>query len=195
MRVQAKRLDVAVLEYSHLDHIIGKTAVRQVDRLVDDATTRNLYPMYCFYNYWNTASGVRWPCGTFAQKTELWGVAVADAKFVRQRIDRGQKKLSEISQVSMPLMCLACCRGHADDRANPTLPHRARGIAAVLRRDPDDVPPLVPHPPWYATHQASKQSLDLPTGVADLDGVLVVEERPGLYEEDERRQPSKKRRV
>ena len=183
MRVQAKRLDLAKLEYSHLDHIIGKTQSRQVDKLIEDANVHDLYPMYCFYNHWNRASSISWPCGTFAQRTELWGASVADAQDIQYCVNNGQKKLSEITKISMPLMCLACCRGHADDPSNPTLPHRARGIAVRLRGNPNDVPRLVPQLPVYATRQANIHPEDLPSNLANLDGILIVEERPVVYGE------------
>jgi len=189
MRVQAKRLDVPALEYSHLDHTIGKSGILQVDRLIADAAQRNLYAMYCFYNYWSPSDALPlWPCGTFAKREELWGASVADAEIVRDRIRTKSKKLGDIGPVSFPLMCLACCRGHAGGASDAPLPHRARGIAGVLSRR-RDVPPLVPHPPWYATQAQSGKNLDLPAGVADLDGILIVEERPAIYEERQSREP------
>ena len=182
MRVQAKRLDIPKLQYSRLDHTIGKTGKLQVERLIADATERTLYPMYCFYNFWSEVNAnPPWRCGTFAPQTELWGATVADAVVIREKVAQKARKLDDIGPTMMPLMCLACCRGHA--RTNrPTLPHRARGIAFVLTGDTDLVPELVPQPPWYVAHALNQQTSNLPTGVLNLDGILVVEENPNGYE-------------
>jgi hypothetical protein len=180
MRVQAKRLDIDSLEYKHLDHTIGKTGVLQVDRLIADASSRDLYPMYCFYNYWQTGKyNSKWPCGTFAQKHELWGASIADAHAIQKKVNSRSKKLQDIEPISFPLMCLACCRGHAGTH-RPTLPWRARGIARVLSGNPDLA--LVPKLPPYIIQNADTQTLDVPQAPLDLDGILVVEENPNVYE-------------
>lgn len=186
MRVQAKRLEVATLEYASLDRTIGKSTVRQVDRLIADARERCLYPMYCFYNYWPDGTSVDWRCGTFSQNNELWGASIADAVRMKEKVDANSKNLADIAPVSMPLMCLACCRGHADS-SNPTLPIRARSIAGALTGTPDIIPDLVPHPPWYVAQlRQNSRSLDLPAGLLDLDGILIVEENPDVYEGERR---------
>lgn len=187
MRVQAKRLDIPRLEYIHLDHTIGKTSVLQVDKLIESAKTNDLYALYCFYNYWNTPTQFPWPCGTFMPKDELWGAAIADAQKVKAKIDNKQKSLADVLPISMPLSCLACCHGNADDLSNSTLPHRARGIALALNRvgATANVPRLVPSLPWYATPNANINLPDPPVSLADLDGILIVEERSPNYDRQE----------
>jgi hypothetical protein len=182
MRVQAKRLDCASLAYEYLDHKIGKTGVLQVDRLIADALSRNLYAMYCFYNYWDRGNYIpEWPCGTFGPRLELWGASIADAIKVQQKIGANSKELSDIEPISMPLLCLACCRGHSDD-PSATLPHRARGIALRLSGTSNIVPQLVDRLPGYVT-QDSLAQVDIQGPTRDLDGILVIEERLNVYGE------------
>jgi hypothetical protein len=183
MRVQAKRINIDKLEYEHLDYTIGKSSDLQVDRLISDAKSRDLYPMYCFYNYWPSRYSSRWPCGTFAQKTELWGASISDAVKIQDKVKSKAKRLQDIEPISFPLMCLACCKGHADTRRRPTLPHRARGIARILSDNPNLVPALKPNLPAYITQGTNAQVLDAPAAVLDLDGILIVEENPNIYGE------------
>src|ERR1041384_2843347 len=55
MRVQAKRMSRKGLGYDGLDRNAGKTGIKQIDLLIQDAAAQNppLYPMYCFYNHWD----------------------------------------------------------------------------------------------------------------------------------------------
>ncbi|MEW6734621.1 MAG: DUF6615 family protein [Acidobacteriota bacterium] len=182
MRVQAKRLDIDSLEYKHLDHLIGKTGVLQINRLISDANSRNLYSMYCFYNYWPAGKyNADWPCGTFAETPDLWGASISDTHKIQIKVNSNLKKLKDIEPISMPLICLACCRGHADSK-RPTLPHRARGIALKLNGNTNLVPPIVPHLPSYITQSVDPPVLDVQSPL-DLDGILIIEENPNVYRE------------
>lgn len=186
MRVQANKLKEESLEYEHLDHVTKKTKRRQVDNLIDKAAahTPQLYPLYCFYNHWRKPEvSPRWRCGSFNNEKPLWGATVADAERVRQALNDGIKGFDAISEISMPLICLACCRVLASDRER-TLPHRARGIAEALNQG-RDVPPISDHPPHYVPQlqTQSPSNLDIPQALADLDGILIIEARPDVYDE------------
>ena len=50
MRIQAKRLYLDSMRYMAMRPPHGPT---QASKLIQDALTHNLYPLYCFYNYYN----------------------------------------------------------------------------------------------------------------------------------------------
>jgi len=185
MRVQAKKLDIDTLAYKHLDHRIGSSNELQVDRLIQDAGSRGLFPMYSFYNYWDADAGPNtWRCQTFERRPALWGNSVAAAEVVQKLVMSGTKSAFDVAESALPITCLACCRGHAgiDD---PTLPYRARGVAMYLGTS--KVPPLVSKLPHYVASAASRPVENAPGGQLDLDGILVIRERSGPYDEDTRR--------
>lgn len=182
MRIQAKKLDPGTLEYSHLDYSIKRTKEYQVDRLLDDANTRGLTPLYCLYNYWRDGSvNLPWRCATFAKKLELLGVSVADAVTVRDLVYAGRKRLTDLGNRFFPLNCLTCCRGHTR-RGGPGdgLPFRARGISVLLRGAEEGISPILTHPPQYVMAAIEGVPvLEPPT--PDLDGILIVQENPEVY--------------
>ena len=180
MRVQAKRLDSKKLEYSHLDHKVGKQKKLQVDKLIEKAKKRKVYPMYCFYNYSsdNTVFA-NWNCKSFASRQELWGVSIADAEKIRRKVKAHEKKIAQISPISMPLMCLACCKGHLKEGENQTLPHRARGIALNLADNNEELVPNITNSLPFDIPHNSEHTFDVPE---DLGGILIIEEQPDLYE-------------
>lgn len=183
MRVQAKKLDREHLEYAHLDHHVLSSGQLQVDLLLKDAQERNLYAMYCFYNYWpDEKHEPNWRCKTFARRPELWGSSVADAHVIQNHVHQDSKTLQDIGKSCMPLMCLACCTGHAGPDAS--LPHRARSIASVLSPNhAQAVPPIIQHLPPYVIQVANGLTPDNQASVLNLDGILIVQENPD-YEGD-----------
>lgn len=205
MRVQAKKLKDG--RYDNLARCVGKTKVRQIDQLLKatrEAEKKGIfvYPMYCFYNHWDSTSfpTLDWPCKTFKESDEAWGATVADAYEIKQLIDTKMTDLLSVGSISRPLRCLACCVGKKPlSPTSPlTLPYRAQSIAIMLRerwskkqeplrgrgRKPTilPVPTVTKNPPSYVLSilDSEKEDEELISGdygnhLSRLKGVIVCD--------------------
>jgi len=178
MRVQAKKLDSRTLTYKSLPHRLKNSQRKQVNLLINDAKKRGLYPLYCFYNYWNNRSAdPTWRCGTFAPRRELWGCTISDAVSVRRKINSNAIGLSDIGPVSMPLMCLVCCNGFFGPGAS--LPQKVRGIAQQLSGRNQGIAELRVNPPDYVYRIIEREkslSSDFPEFPISIDGILIIKD-------------------
>ena|GEM_PF-7046053 len=115
MLVQAKILNGSGTEYDELDRKIGKTAEKQIDRLLSTAIAYGWPAIYAFYNHSNHASPFPPSCKTFADAyvvlPESWGISFADAYSVKQKLHAkrsSDKSLVTHAGLSLPLHCLLC---------------------------------------------------------------------------------------
>jgi hypothetical protein len=192
MRVQAKRINCKSRCYPKLNKFSGSSKDKQVDRLITDAEKWGLYPIYCFYNYWDT-SVVEVPsnCRSFPPIDEHYGCTVSDAYFVRSRINLSKSAISDFLSGSFPWMCLVCCKS-----VFASLPYKTRAFVEDLLRetltitdgtiddDIPEVPPVREEPPEYIQNLVRSHG-DLPEEInaeefgfsPTLNGVLLIGER------------------
>jgi hypothetical protein len=104
--VQAKLLDDKDDSYSHVDRFIGKTGVRQIDRLLSTAAKRNVPAIYAFYNHLDDVNRVpKDHCRSFLEP-ESWGCSIALASAVRATLPL--KTFEALKECSRPLPCILC---------------------------------------------------------------------------------------
>jgi Family of unknown function (DUF6615) len=190
-RVQAKKLSTRRLVYEKLDYKPVRSRKRQIDQLIDDAQSRRLYPLYCFYNYWDTSvMPATSYCGSFPPQDEHFGCTVADAYAVRDRVS--DPTLCGLLPLSLPWMCLVCCRGFSVE--DKRLPARAYAVArdglrSRALRTKDKAPPVaepIDRPPQYVARlleqrddmidELTAEQFGLP---AELRGLLVIADHEG----------------
>lgn len=135
IRVQAKKLDGRNCRYSSLGHRVGSNGRLQIEILLAEAHRLHLFPMYCFYNYWDTAQRITWNCRSYDESNVLFACAVADARAVKAVFDQGDIRLAKMSSISLPRNCLVCCPFAAHN--GPSLPRTVQGIARRLTALPD----------------------------------------------------------
>lgn len=123
LRVQAKRIEFRNNNYPGL-HKNAPNGTKQVDLLIGDAIRNNLYPMYCFYNYWKSGPN-HWQCSGRPPRRELLGCTIADATKVKRFIDNNTITAGSISNIWHPLHCIVCCD---ESSMSLSLPHRARNF-------------------------------------------------------------------
>lgn len=114
MLVQAKALDLNDIEYPEIKRFIGKTSIRQIDRLIATAASLGWPPLYAFYNHLDDCSRIPNTCGTIemarlAPAAETWGVSIADAYQVRAALI--DQSFDTHCLHSKPLHCLLCSMG------------------------------------------------------------------------------------
>ncbi|HEY3864561.1 MAG TPA: DUF6615 family protein [Solirubrobacteraceae bacterium] len=189
MRVQAKKLYADSRRYAALAHTIGKTKKRQVDVLISQAKKDKLFPMYCFYNFWDIAAhplkNVSFNCGTFPPSEHRLGCTLASAEEVKLlAIDQGKDDLATVGRISFPWICLVCCptgtaTGHdLASRIKASLEvQQGPPLRVDGRRRTRLTPKLVDEPPRYvhAAIDGDSHADDLPQGVA---GVVVFKDVP-----------------
>ncbi len=191
MRVQAKRLDPVSCKYEELDHTVPRRRQKQVNLLLKDARSHNLYPVYCFYNYWDKlATPPKWRCRSYAPHWDLFGCSVCDARIVKTFIGKGVKGVSDIGSESFPWMCLVCCTGFSGEKAG--IAERAHGVARAMSLATTggdakvaatvDIPDLLDVEklpdyvlPLLASDRGTDRVMEAPEG-RFLDGVLVLQE-------------------
>jgi hypothetical protein len=106
MLVQAKLLDDQDKNYSHLNRMIGSSGIRQMDRLIETASTR-LIPtpaIFVFYNHLSKLDTLPNNCELFSCE-ECWGCSIALAETVRAS---NTKKFEKLKNHSKPWICLFC---------------------------------------------------------------------------------------
>jgi len=185
MRVQAKKIDTGTLKYTGLYHTVRKGRRKQINLLLRDARRRRLYPLYCFYSYWDTRKvDLPWSCCSFPPQEELCGCTIADAYAVRQKMRMRAITVKDLSSIWLPWVCLVCCNGYGLTEG-ASLPERARNLVQQISDSPYVVPEIgsAPHyvlrlqeqrPESY--HSFRPEQLDF---LGDVDGILVVKERGG----------------
>lgn len=104
--VQAKVLDNKDQLYAHIDRKIGKTSVRQIDRLRETAGRRGVSALYAFYN--NLSAPNRVPVGVCScfNCLKCWGASVAPLHAVLALLP--DKSFDSLKEVSFPWVCLVC---------------------------------------------------------------------------------------
>ncbi len=128
MRVQAKKLYPS-RRYEALGDHVGNSKKLQIDVLLKQSKEDNLYPMYCFYNFWDVAAyplaSVPFNCGTFMPREHLMGCMLASAANIKRlAVKLGKDDLATVAQCSFPWLCLVCCpsaRHMGDDLASSVL--------------------------------------------------------------------------
>jgi hypothetical protein len=102
MLIQAKVLNDIDAEYNHIDRKIGNSDVRQIDRLIETASKRNVPALYAFYNH--LSDKTRLPPSV--KCPECWGIAIAPAEDVRRLLpDKTFDTLKTISTSWCNLVC------------------------------------------------------------------------------------------
>jgi hypothetical protein len=193
MRVQAKRLYPSG-RYEALDDLVGKSKTKlQADLLLTEAKADNLFPMYCFYNFWdvtkNPVANAAFNCQTFPRSEHLLGCTLAPAADVKlQALDQGKKDFASVGPLSFPWVCLVCCPGSTGRGSD--LSSRVKASIEIQmgqdappapsqrgRRRRRVVPALVDDPPQYvrAALDGTVADQGLPQGVA---GVVVFRDIP-----------------
>lgn len=113
MLVQAKLLDVQDIEYPEITRKIGKTTVRQIDRLIDTANRFRWPALYAFYNHIGNTARIPNNCKSIPNCAttlpESWGISVADAWCVRSKLN--DQTFDTHCLHSVPLHCLLCSGG------------------------------------------------------------------------------------
>lgn len=183
MRVQAKKIDSGTLKYTGLYHTVRKGRRKQINLLLRDAKKRKLFPLYCFYSFWDKEiADLPWSCCSFPPLEELCGCTVADAYAVRAKMKSQTVSVKDLASIWFPWICLVCCRGYGVDTA-ASLPERAHNLVQQMSDYRRDIS-LVEEPPHYVrflldqqpetSHSIGMDRLDFQ---GDIDGILVVRER------------------
>lgn len=137
MLVQAKALDLQDIAYPGLDKLVGKSTVRQIDRLLERSADWGWPALYAFYNHLSLPARIPDHCMTVpdagATLPSSWGVSVADAQAVRSGVDLKDKTFDTHRLWSAPLHCLLCSQGRGV-RADDGSPGQAREAVARLRK-------------------------------------------------------------
>lgn len=124
LRVQAKKIDMANLNYPYLNHVTRYG--NQIDLLIRHSINHQppMIPIYVFYNYWDTYQfDPPWLCRTYSKNVEMLGCGITEAGSVKPLIARGIDGLRDISPMMYPWSCLVCCRGFS--KGEVKLPFRA----------------------------------------------------------------------
>jgi hypothetical protein len=150
MRIQAKKLDADQLRYFQLAKTCGKARrASQIDLLLKDVQKPNLYPAYCFYNFWDQQLVKPcWNCCSSPPDWRLFGCSIADARAVKRLVIKGKDDLQSVAKMSFPWSCLVCCDYYMA-LGGGTIAHRAQGLAVEMARRSEDeagrVQRQVPH--------------------------------------------------
>jgi hypothetical protein len=186
MRVQAKRLSTATQKYEDLGRLAGKSGKLQVDLLIKDAQKANLYPAYCFYNFWDSAKPLpAWNCRSFVANWRMFGCALADAGAIKLLISKGLNDLQSVAEHCLPWSCLVCCQGFAP-KPQATLADRIRILISEFLgateqlggRNENLLPEVIEAERWPSYVRAILEApvteiIERPEG-RNIDGVLVL---------------------
>jgi hypothetical protein len=111
--VQAKRVEVVRMWYSHLLHTRARDGKYQFDLLEEHARVRNAIPLYAFYSFVTTANpGEHYHCKV-GSEVSLLGWTLATTATVRPFIEhRTIPTFDEMHrpQTTLPARCLLCAR-------------------------------------------------------------------------------------
>jgi hypothetical protein len=116
MLVQAKILNRQDINYDEITRTIGKSGVRQIDRLISEARRLGWPAIYAFYNHLDDPLRIPSTCQTIslssAAMPAAWGVSIADACRVRAKLN--DQSFDTHRHHSFPLHCLLCSEGTGD---------------------------------------------------------------------------------
>lgn len=186
MRVQAKRLSTKTQRYEDLGRFAGKSHSLQVDLLIGDAQKTNLYPAYCFYNYWHPSiTPPTWNCRSFPPYWRMFGCAVADAAAIKALISKGRDDLQSVARCCLPWSCLVCCQGFAAGPQTP-LADKIRSLVGAFLVDIEgaralnesSIPEVIDSGQWpnyvrAVLEEPASDIVERPEN-RNIDGVLIV---------------------
>lgn len=115
--VQAKKIQVKQGRYSSLNHKVGKK--RQIDILMQYASTNSAVPLYCFYNY--RPDHVPWNCCQCREDEQI-GCSIATANSVRKNLAvKGGMTFTRIHTEpgTLPWRCLIECPSTGSRKTPP----------------------------------------------------------------------------
>lgn len=117
MLVQAKLLDSEDHAYPEIERRIGRSSVRQIDRLISTAEGMGWPSLYAFYNHLDDVSRIPANCRSLEMTERYrlassWGISIADAYSVRAA--RRDLTFDTHRRHSIPLHCLLCSMGTGD---------------------------------------------------------------------------------
>ena len=153
--MQAKRLylyhDNSPEKYKSLPHQIGKSGKLQVDLLIEDAKSRNMYPLYCFYNYFPNPQVKPILCSNKRPDKRAWGCTVASAHVIKENIAKMKISATDIFPQSQLLNCLFCPSTHQGvEDLSSRVEKQMRKMHDALELKPN-IPALRQSPPEYIT--------------------------------------------
>lgn len=127
MLVQAKILNRQDTDYDEIKRKVGKSGVRQIDRLISEAEKLQWPAIYAFYNHLDKPSRIPSTCQTISPSSTAmpaaWGISIADAYRVRAKLN--DQSFDTHRHHSFPLHCLLCSRGSG------SRPHDGSGSAGL----------------------------------------------------------------
>ena len=179
LRVQAKKLRDG--RYSHLEHKVKGTRKKRYNLLISNAVKFDLYPIYCFYNYWPDRSiRLGLPKPHLGQRP-LQGWSVADAYAVKKLAQKGKVALANIAPISMPAEYLFLgALGHP----RKDIPARVfDSVSEMAGRNGQSKhrPIVMTDPPeyiynlWDSRFDVSPQRrINLLSDRSDIDGILIL---------------------
>lgn len=172
LRVQAKVIDAKTMMYNGLNK--RTRGVLQYDRLISSAQQRGCIPLYCFYNYMPTATGLRWPCSYVPSQVDLVGCAITDAHVIKNLNPNRKTPISVLVADMWPWSCLVCCGD-----GNTSLPQRVRSFICQIIQGGAEIPELTSHPPlserWTSLQGKSKSPTAVPFD-ENLVGIVIIKE-------------------
>ncbi len=117
----------------NIEYVPPGTKKPQIERLLRYCRDYGVYPMYCFYNWWqqNPVPGY-WPCGSFGHQEDRWGCAIADGTVIWRLHRQGHHDVHSLHKSSLPWHCIVCCPSHYSAGA-PGPGTRAAGILQFLQ--------------------------------------------------------------
>ncbi len=126
LRIQAKKLNMNVLNYPELDRLASSyktTKKLQVDLLIDSSLNNpdkiRRVPLYVFYNYWDSRTySARSNC-YFHAKTSLMGCSITLAQNVKHVIQNNKKDLQSLYSYMYPWSCMFCHIPLPDSSSKP----------------------------------------------------------------------------
>lgn len=187
MLVQAKKLDGVRLKYPEIGY--KNTSGRsQIDLLLEHASKQSVYPIYCFYNYWNITSCPATSLRCIPPRVEYLGCTIADAYSVKHLIESSKTDLLSILRISLPWTCLVCFPRVAAARGR--LPYRVHRVVRILKRLGAErlntvagVPAVTEQPPPYVVRsfemrnefngEVEAERVDAPAGIR---GIVILSE-------------------
>jgi hypothetical protein len=174
VRIQAKKIDPSQ-QYPELLHVAPNGSL-QVDMLIQSSQKEQLYPLYCFYNFWLGAPmpNVTWNCGSFIPSLPALGCTIAAASAVRPLIMAKTTTLAAVAPIAYPWSCLLCCSGFA--APGDTLPTRVLALLNALpnaQRQPTDL--LRPSPPDYVRALLDRAT-PIVSPIPDVSHIIIMSE-------------------
>lgn len=147
--IQAKRLDATSGDYRALRHRVGSRF--QIEILEDFAHCQGAVPLYCFYNYVDSATAAAgWQCNLSTEYAQLGCTLVPLETVKRAHKPRRSRRFADLHchRRSLPWRCLFRCpyfTSSALDRAGHPMandgmqPRKFAEVPPMLQREEDDM--------------------------------------------------------